>query len=84
MRGRPDLRVRVEDPEADTDVPVIPGVAAEDVRTAITAEPFLGTVAGLPGLQAILAVDDPERAGLDASVGGRRAPVRRWQRVQWQ
>ena len=59
-------------------------IAAEERRAAVAAEPFLAAVIGLPDPEPVLARDDPERAGRGCALADAAAPVRRWQRLQWQ
>ena len=70
---------------AEPDRPVAPlGVVAEQRAPAAPAEQLREALLGLPRPDLVLAGEDPQRARGDRAWAEAAAPVRRWQRVQWQ
>src|SRR5712691_2590356 len=68
--ARPDPRIVVERPHPDADRIGVIGIAAEERRATVAAEPFLAPAVRLPDPKPVLPRDDPERVG--RGVGVRR------------
>ena len=68
----PDSRIVVESPHPDPDRIGVIGIATEERRATVAAEPFLAPVFGLPQAKPVLARNDPKRAGCGMRVCGRR------------
>ena len=70
--ARPYSRIVVEGPHPDPDRIGVTGIATEERRATVAAEPFLAPVFGLPHAQPVLARNDPKRAGCGMRVRRRR------------
>src|SRR4051794_41100602 len=68
-RARADPGVLVEGAHADPDRVGVAGIAPEQRRAAVAAEPFLAATLRLPLTQPVLAPDDPEGARRGMGVG---------------
>ncbi len=80
---RADAGVAVDRAEADDDERAA-GLAAGDVAAALAAEGLRQAVLGLPGAHGVLALREREAVAGDDRVLAQSAPLRRWQRLQWQ
>jgi len=67
--ARADPRVTIERSHPDADRIGVAGVAAEQRRATVAAEPFLATAIGLPDSKPVLAGDDLKRAGCGVGAG---------------
>jgi len=67
--ARPDPRVTIERSHPDADRIGVAGVAAEQRRATVAAEPFLATAIRLPDSKPVLAGHDLKRAGRGVRAG---------------
>ena len=77
-------RILVEGAHANPDRIGVAGIVSKEGRAAVSAEPLLAAVLRLPNAQPILTLDDSKSARSRMGVGDAAAPLRRWQRRQWQ
>ena len=72
-----DPRILVEGAHAHPDRIGVAGIASKEGRAAVSAEPLLAAVVGLPNAQPVLALDDSKRARSRVGVRGcgRAAPA---------
>jgi len=80
----PHPRVAIEGPQSHPRLGVVGGIAGENRRAALAAEPLLVPIGGFQAFSAASPLTMRNEPGTTVALADAAVPVRRWQRVQWQ